>query len=256
MHQAEEGLEELRKHVDTLIVIPNQRLLSIVDRGTPLTEAFKLADEVLYNATRGIAEIINVGGLVNVDFADVRTIMRDMGDALMGSGIAEGENRAVEAAQAAISSPLLEGVSIAGAQGILINFTGGRDLSLLEIDEAASIIQEAAGEDANVIWGVVIDEKMEDQMMVTVIATGFNRRHTNARGMGSSGKQAVAGNIRHIPSGIMELRDLDTPAYIRKGMHSAEQEEEPPREMTEEEIKQRIDKGDPDKPAFLRKIMD
>ncbi len=255
MKQAEVGLEELRKQVDTLIVIPNQRLLSIVDRGTPLTEAFKLADEVLYNATRGIAEIINVGGLVNVDFADVRTIMRDMGDALMGSGVATGENKAVEAAQAAISSPLLEGISIAGAQGILINFTGGKELSLLEIDEAASIIQEAAGEDANVIWGVVIDENMEDKMMVTVIATGFNKRHATARGTAAGGKQAV-GNIRHIPSGIMELRDLDTPAYIRKGMHGAEEEEESVRELTDEEIKQRIDKGDPDKPAFLRKIMD
>ncbi|MBR9978768.1 MAG: cell division protein FtsZ, partial [Bacteroidetes bacterium] len=129
MAQAEEGIEELRKHVDTLIVIPNQKLLSLVDKSTTLAEAFQIANEVLYNATRGIAEVIAVPGLVNVDFADVRTIMRDMGDALMGSGIAEGENRAVEAAHNAISSPLLDGVSIGGAQGVLVNITGGMDLS-------------------------------------------------------------------------------------------------------------------------------
>jgi cell division protein FtsZ len=171
MAQAEEGIEELRKHVDTLIVIPNQKLLSLVDKNTPVSEAFQLANEVLYNATRGIAEIIAVPGLVNVDFADVRTIMRDMGDALMGSGIASGENRAVEAAHNAISSPLLDGVSIGGAQGVLVNITGGVNTSLVEIDEAVSIITEAAGEDANVIFGSVLDEALEDKLMVTVIAT-------------------------------------------------------------------------------------
>ncbi|MBI3788007.1 MAG: cell division protein FtsZ [Ignavibacteriales bacterium] len=138
MGQAETGLEELKKQVDTLIVIPNQKLLDIIDRHTPLLEAFELANQVLYNATRGISELITVPGLINVDFADVRTIMREMGDALMGSGIATGENRATEAANAAISSPLLDGVSIAGAQGILVNVTGGKNMSLVEVDEATS----------------------------------------------------------------------------------------------------------------------
>ena len=151
MTQADWGIEELKKQVDTLIAIPNQKLLDIIDRRTPLLEAFEIANQVLYNATRGISEVITVPGLINVDFADIRTIMREMGDALMGTGFANGENRAVEAANAAISSPLLEGVSISGAQGILVNITGGKDLSLVEVDEATSIIHEAAGDDANVI---------------------------------------------------------------------------------------------------------
>ena len=134
--QAEIGIEEMKKQVDTLIVIPNQKLLDIIDRRTPVTEAFEICNQVLHNATRGISEVITTPGYINVDFADVRTIMREMGDALMGTGIASGENRAVEAAHAAISSPLLDGVSIAGAQGILINITGGKNLSLMEVDEA------------------------------------------------------------------------------------------------------------------------
>src|SRR5512143_2091251 len=160
MGQAEMGLEEMKKHVDTLIVIPNQKLLSIVERNTPLQEAFDKANDVLYNATRGISELITTPGLINVDFADVRTIMREMGDAIMGSGVASGENRAVEAAHSAISSPLLEGVSISGAQGVLVNVTGGPTMSLVEVDEAVSVIHEAAGEEANVIMGAVIDESM------------------------------------------------------------------------------------------------
>ena len=158
--QAAEGIEELKKNVDTLIVIPNQKLLDLIDRRTPIMEAFEIANQVLYNATRGISEVITIPGYINVDFADVRTIMKEMGDALMGTGIATGDNRATEAAQMAISSPLLEGVSIAGAQGILINITGGKELSLTEVDEATKIIHEAAGEEANVILGTVIDENM------------------------------------------------------------------------------------------------
>ena len=175
MGQAEAGIEEMKKHVDTLIMIPNQKLLSIVERNTPLQEAFDKANDVLYNATRGISELITIPGLINVDFADVRTIMREMGDALMGSGVASGENRAIESAHAAISSPLLEGVSISGAQGVLVNVTGGPTMSLVEVDEAVSVIHEAAGEEANVILGAVIDENLADDMMVTVIATGFDR---------------------------------------------------------------------------------
>ena len=179
--QAEDGIEELKKQVDTLIVIPNQKLLDVIDRHTPLMEAFDLANEVLHNATRGISELITVPGLINVDFADVRTVMREMGDALMGSGVASGENRATEAAHAAISSPLLDGVSIAGAQGILINVTGGKNMSLVEVDEATSVIHDAAGDDANVILGTVVDENMKDEIMVTVIATGFNKKAVAAK---------------------------------------------------------------------------
>ncbi|MGB5074328.1 MAG: cell division protein FtsZ [Bacteroidota bacterium] len=251
MAQAEEGIEELRKHVDTLIVIPNQKLLSLVDKGTPLSEAFMLANEVLYNATRGIAEIIAVPGLVNVDFADVRTIMRDMGDALMGSGVAEGENRSVEAAHNAISSPLLDGISIAGAQGVLVNITGGSDLSLAEIDEAVSIITEAAGEDANVIFGSVIDPTLEGKLVVTVIATGFNRARGRGANRPAAPQQRQQARASHIPTGIHEIRELDEPTFIRKGLTLASTQD-----MDEDTTGQRIEKSNPDRPAFLRKIMD
>jgi cell division protein FtsZ len=246
--QADLGLEELKKQVDTLIVIPNQKLLTIVDRNTPLREAFDVANEVLYGATRGISELITVPGLINVDFADVRTVMREMGDAVMGSGIATGENRAVEAAHLAISSPLLEDISIAGAQGVLVNITGGVNMSLAEVEEATEIIHEAAGEDANVILGAVIDENIENEVMVTVIATGFNRRGMNpARAPKSSIKM-----VEKIPTGVTDLQKLDEPAYVRRGVelnlnpHRTDPDRERPK----------IDKSDPDKPAFLRKIMD
>jgi cell division protein FtsZ len=174
--QAEEGIEELRKNVDTLIVIPNQKLLALVEQATSFLEGFSLANQVLYNATRGISELIIRHGYINVDFADVRTVMREMGDAIMGSGIGRGEHRAAVAAEHAISSPLLEGVSIQGAQGVLVNITGGRSMSLLEVSEATQIIHDAAGDDANLIFGAVLDDSMEEEIMVTVIATGFNSR--------------------------------------------------------------------------------
>ncbi|NOZ63136.1 MAG: cell division protein FtsZ [Calditrichaeota bacterium] len=176
MKRAEEGILELKKCVDTLIVIPNQRLLSIVDKNTRLSKAFQMADEVLYNATKGISDLITVPGLINLDFADVKTVMSEMGDALMGSAVASGEDRAVEAAQAAISSPLLEEVSITGALGLLVNITGGEDITLSEIDSATQIIQAAAGDEANIIFGAVIDEAFKDKIRVTVIATGFNKK--------------------------------------------------------------------------------
>ena len=244
--QADLGIEELKKHVDTLIVVPNQKLLDIIDRRTPLLEAFELANQVLYNATRGISEVITVPGLINVDFADVRTIMREMGDALMGTGVASGENRAVEAANAAISSPLLEGVSIAGAQGILINITGAKDLSLMEVDEATSIIHEAAGDEANVILGTVIDENMKDDIMVTVIATGFNKKAASQKP-----PKASANLIDRIPTGPTELQRFDEPSYLRRGVELPFSGS-----RTAQEDKEKIDKTDPDKPAFLRKIMD
>jgi cell division protein FtsZ len=174
--QADEGIEELRKNVDTLIVIPNQKLLALVELSTSFLEGFSLANQVLYNATRGISELIIRHGYINVDFADVRTVMREMGDAIMGSGIGRGEHRASAAAENAISSPLLEGVSIQGAQGVLVNITGGRSMSLLEVSEATQIIHDAAGDDANLIFGAVLDDSMEEEIMVTVIATGFNTK--------------------------------------------------------------------------------
>ncbi len=173
--QAEEGIAALSAAVDTLITIPNDRLLSIAGQKTTMLDAFRKADEVLLNAVQGISDLITVSGLINVDFADVRTIMKNMGRALMGTGRAVGERRAIEAAQQAISSPLLEDVSITGATGILINITGGPDLTLFEVNEAATLIQEAAHEDANIIFGSVIDASFIDEVRITVIATGFDR---------------------------------------------------------------------------------
>ena len=170
--QAEQGIEALSKKVDTLIIIPNDRLLQVVERRTSIVDAFKVADDVLRQGVQGITDLITVPGLINLDFADVRTIIRNAGSALMGIGSASGEHRGVEAARAAISSPLLES-SIDGATGILLNITGGRDLGLFEVNEAAEVISGAADPDANVIFGAVIDESMGDQMRVTVIATGF-----------------------------------------------------------------------------------
>lgn len=173
---AKKGISELKKYVDTIIVIPNQKLLSIVDRNTPLMDAFKTADHVLHHATKGISDLISVHGLVNLDFADVKTIMKGMGDAIMGSGFAEGDNRATIAADAAIHSPMLDDISIAGARGILINITGGEDLTLYDVGEATQAIYDAVGEDTetNIIFGAVTDPSMDGKIQVTVIATGFN----------------------------------------------------------------------------------
>jgi len=171
--QAEEGMRELKANVDTLIAIPNQRLLAVAGRNMSILETFKKADDVLLQAVRGISDLITVHGLINLDFNDVRTIMSEMGMALMGAAIASGEDRAVEAAQKAISSPLLEDVSIQGARGVLINITGGPDLTIHEVNEAATLIQEEADDEANIIFGAVIDESLDDQIRITVIATGF-----------------------------------------------------------------------------------
>lgn len=179
--QAEAGIAELKDRVDTLIVIPNQRLLSLVARETPLPESFRMIDSILYQATKGIADLITIPGLINLDFADVRTVMSEMGDALMGTGTGKGENRAVEAAQAAISCPLLEEISVKGAKAVLLNITGGSDLSLLEAKEAAEVVHSATSDDANIIFGAVVDESMDGEIRVTVIATG----------MGPNGKKKV-----------------------------------------------------------------
>lgn len=171
--KAEQGLQELKEKADTLIVIPNERLLSLVDKSTRLTEAFAYADDVLHQATKGISDLIAIPGLINCDFADVRTVMLDRGDALMGTGFGSGEERAENAANGAISSPLLDDVSISGAKGVLVNVTGGEDMTLYDVNTATSIIQQEAGSSANIIFGAVIDPTLQDQMRVTVIATGF-----------------------------------------------------------------------------------
>ena len=200
--QAEEGVRELKDAVDTLITIPNDRLLSIASRTTTLKEAFQKADDVLLQAVRGISELVTVHGLINLDFADVRSVMADMGMAMMGTASAVGENRAVEAAHRAISSPLLEDMSINGARGLLINVTGGIDMSLYEVHEAASLIQQEAHEDANIIFGAVIDEGLREEIRVTVIATGFDeqRREPERRIFRSAPAEfPSASPIRDIP---------------------------------------------------------
>lgn len=203
--QAEEGWHELRKVADTIITIPNDRLLAVSDKNTPLTEAFKKADEVLYQAAKGISDLILMPGLVNLDFNDVRTVMAEMGMAIMGMGRAKGEDRAIVAAQQAIASPLLEDLSIKGAKGVLINITGGPDLTLHEVSAAAELVQEEADEEANIIFGAVIEESLEGEMVVTVIATGLPEGEKERR-------------LR--PSPILpeeELKNVDVPAFMRKG---------------------------------------
>jgi cell division protein FtsZ len=225
MQQAEQGLRELQECVDTVITIPNERLLHTVDRGASLADSFRVADDVLRQAVQGISDLITVPGLINLDFADVKTIMAGMGMALMGAGRATGENRAIEATQQAISSPLLEEATIQGARGVLINITGGPDLTLFEVNAASSIIREAADEDANIIFGAVIDENMHDEMRITVIATGF---HNEAAAVAASASANVAmpPQPRYVqrPSddlprpmmGQVRSDDLDVPTFIRK----------------------------------------
>jgi cell division protein FtsZ len=226
MTQSEQGLRELRECVDTVITIPNERLLHTVDRSVSLQDSFKLADDVLRQAVQGISDLITVPGLINLDFADVKAIMQGMGMALMGAGRASGENRAVNATQQAISSPLLEEASITGAKGVLINITGGLDLTLYEVNEASTIIREAADEDANIIFGAVIDESMRDEMKITVIATGFDRESV-AIGTTAGADAMPTTPPRYAPRGTDELPartavnqgrtdDLDVPAFIRK----------------------------------------
>ena len=203
--QAEDGIVELRNTVDSLIAIPNQRLLSIGGRTMPLIDAFKKADEILFHAVKGISDLIMVPGLINLDFADVRNIMSETGLALMGTGIASGESRAVEAAQKAISSPLLEDNSIQGARGVLLNITGGPGITLDEVNEASSLIHAETHEDANIIFGTVIDDSMKDEIRITVIATGFEKAEKK--------RQDTIGTS-HL--GGYKREDLSTPAFIRK----------------------------------------
>lgn len=237
--QADEALEELKGKVDTLITIPNDKILSLIDKTTPLTEAFQVVDEVLKHAIEGISSLITVHGLVNVDFADVKTIMQDAGTALMGIGYGTGDSRASEAARAAVDSPLLE-ASIHGAQGILFNITGGNDLSMFEVDEAARIITEAAAPEANIIFGAVIDEAFTGQVKVTVVATGFEDSTTSPAQMTSPAQRILRSNFGRtiLPSAAAEksesrreqtvdatakstaldlnMEELEVPAFMRK----------------------------------------
>jgi cell division protein FtsZ len=209
--QAEQGISELAEKVDTLIVIENDRLLQVVEKKTPLSDAFKMADDILRQGVQGITDLITVPGIVNLDFADVRTIMRDAGSALMGIGSGQGENRAGEAARHAVSSPLLES-SIEGATGILLNISGPADLGLFEVNEAAEVVTGAADQNANVIFGAVIDENLRDEVRVTVIATGFGTQRRRRTRPGAAGEPAPLGGR----SPVFDPGDsLDVPSFLR-----------------------------------------
>jgi len=214
MRNAERGIQELKKQVDTLITIPNQRLLSIAGRNTSLLDTFRRADDILYQAVKGISDLIFFEGLVNVDFADVRAVMSEMGMAMMGTGESSGDNRAIEAAEKAVSSPLLEDISIHGARGVLINVTASPDVTLQEVNEAAELIHAEAHEDANIIWGMVIDDQVEDKVRVTVIATGFGDALEDATTVSmasvSSAQQPVA------PAESSMGSESELPAFARK----------------------------------------
>jgi cell division protein FtsZ len=212
--QAEQGIRELREKVDTLIVIPNERLLSMVERRTSILDAFREADNVLRQGVQGITDLITVPGLINLDFADVRTIMRDAGSALMGIGSATGENRAAEAAKAAISSPLLE-ESVEGAMGILLNITGGRDLGLFEVNEAAEIVTSAADKNSNIIFGSVIDDGLQDEVRVTVIATGFDGGGRRASRTARGPREVVLGDRDRRELEISE-DEIDIPEFLKE----------------------------------------
>jgi len=296
MDTALEGIDLLRENVDTLIVIPNERLLDIADDDTSLIEAFEKADQVLYNATRGISDLITVHGLINLDFADVQTTMKDGGTALMGSATATGENRSEKAAIQAISSPLLDGLSIAGATNVLVNITSGPSLGIREATQATSVIQEEAGDDVEVIFGTVIEEDMDDKLRVTVIATGFDREDDDAEA-GDDGSAEEGGSRRTVPldddndptyryKGEDNLRQLDTPAYERRSSPQRSKRNEPQqnqgedgeteaapenrsnvRRLRADDLDERKDRDersrsgdedddDTDTPAFLRKMMD
>jgi cell division protein FtsZ len=205
MRQAEQGIMELRQHVDTMIVVPNERLLAVVGKGIPFQDALKKADEVLLHATQGISTLISKTGLVNVDFADVRTVMQEGGSALMGTGIGRGENRAMEAAQQAISSPLLDNISVAGSMGVLLNITGGQDLTLGEVTQISEIVHDAVGDDAEIIFGAVNEPAMQGEVRVTVIATGFDREIEGGLARATGGVRATANVYAAPPKNVIPI---------------------------------------------------
>ena len=258
MNRALEGIAELRKACDTVIAIPNQKLMSIVETDTTVVEAFQLADSVLHQAAKGISDLINVHGLINLDFADVQTIMKKMGEAIMGTGVAQGEERAVLAAQQAISSPLLDDASISGAQGVLVNITGSADLTLLEVDAATNIIFQEAGKDANIIFGAVIDPSLGDEIRVTVIATGFNQgQYVSEK---EPAVEEVAAPIPQRPT--QELLDqMNQPVFKQQDdaeepTVEAPQQETPKPSFKFDDTNPAIYGEDLDVPAFIRRQQD
>ena len=256
MNRGLAGITELRKVCDTLISIPNQKLMSVVDKNTTVVEAFKLADSVLHHASKGISDLINVHGLVNLDFADVETIMKNMGEAIIGTGTAKGEERAVLAAQQAISSPLLDNASIAGAQGVLVNITGGSDLAIMEVDQATNIIFEEAGQGANIIFGAVIDPSLNDEIMVTVIATGFNHKSSNDEVSNKTIESHIE-TQQHFKS-VTEQENV--PLHEQENINLAEPTEqqtdvdEPARLF--DDLSPAMRENDLDVPAFIRRQQD
>jgi cell division protein FtsZ len=257
MRQADQGIVDLRQHVDTMIVVPNERLLAVVGKGIPFQDALKKADEVLLHATQGISTLISRTGLVNVDFADVRTVMQDGGSALMGTGIGRGENRAMEAAQQAISSPLLDNISVAGSTGVLLNITGGNDLTLGEVTQISEIVHDAVGDEAEIIFGAVNEPAMQGEIRVTVIATGFDRQieggltaaasRTSSQQAGAVLRSVIPINQRNPgraavgPRTIVPLAD-GTP---RRVIPPSQPQQRPEPELTDMDI-----------PTFIRRQMD
>jgi len=282
MMNAEKGIQELRQHVDSLIVIPNERLLSILDKSSNVFAAFDKPNEVLYEATRGIADIITIEGLINVDFADVRAVMNSSGEALMGCGIASGENRAIEAAQKAISSPLLEGVNIKGAKSVLVNVTGSSNMTMQEVNEGNNVIYEAAGEEANVIFGIVKKEEMNDYISYTVIATGFDSARQSGFGKASNSRKSPTFVPGKVQGGFVDLfnnstadtnvdtTNLDVPTILRVNSPKAslddDEQKNTPSGFTvensryswakEKNEKKNDSDNDDDSSSFLRMIMD
>ncbi len=257
MNRALEGIAELRKACDTVIAIPNQKLMSIVETDTTVVEAFQLADSVLHQAAKGISDLINVHGLINLDFADVQTIMKKMGEAIMGTGVAQGEERAVLAAQQAISSPLLDDASISGAQGVLVNITGSADLTLLEVDAATNIIFEEAGKDANIIFGAVIDPSLGDEIRVTVIATGFN--HGQFITENEKEVEQVSTPVQRPTQELLE--QVNQPVYkqdesVEPSVEATEQETPQPSFKFDDTNPAIYGKEDLDVPAFIRRQQD
>ncbi len=242
MRNADGGIAELKEAVDTLIIIPNQRLLAVSSKETTLREAFRMADDILLQATRGISDLITVPGEINLDFNDVRTVMLEGGDALMGTGSAVGESRAADAAAKAIRSPLLEEVSIEGARGVLVNISAGSDLKLFEVNEAVSVINEASGSEANIIWGTVLDDTLEDELRVTVIATGFEIAEHLLRSNDTAAASFQEGNRK---------LGRDVPAFMRKGGNGEKEAEK----KREEKVLEDVSLDDLEYPTFLRRRM-
>jgi cell division protein FtsZ len=260
MRQAELGISEMRKNVDTMIVVPNERLLAVVGKGIPFQDALKKADEVLLHATQGISSLISVTGLVNVDFADVRTVMAEGGSALMGTGIGRGENRAIEAAQQAIASPLLDNVSISGATGVLVNITGGQDLTLGEVHQINEIIHEAVGEEAEIIFGAVHEPAMQGEIRVTVIATGFDKAMSTgaaARLDAAPVKPSKSPEVIPFPQRVARGMGISKPAEGLQPRRTTTLGNTPTQQQPQREKPQMDeDLTDMEIPTFIRRQMD